>query len=105
MGKKLEPMTRNGKVDQYLFHCPGCDNLHALWVRPQAGRPCWTFNGDLERPTFSPSLLVRPVGKQGTGPNRTMRCHSYIRDGQIQFLADCEHDLAGQTIEIPDWEE
>ena len=31
-------------------------------------------------------------------------CHSFIKDGNIQYLNDCTHKLAGQTIEIPDWE-
>lgn len=32
------------------------------------------------------------------------QCHSYITDGKIKFLADCHHSLAGQTVEIPDWD-
>lgn len=30
-------------------------------------------------------------------------CHSFIRDGQIQFLSDCTHALAGQTVPLPAW--
>jgi hypothetical protein len=30
-------------------------------------------------------------------------CHSFIIDGRIQFLGDCDHELASQTVEIPDW--
>lgn len=33
-------------------------------------------------------------------------CHSFIRDGQWQFLSDCAHSLAGQTVPmvpVPDW--
>lgn len=33
-------------------------------------------------------------------------CHSFIREGQWQFLGDCEHKLAGQTVPmvpVPDW--
>lgn len=25
-------------------------------------------------------------------------------DGRIQFLNDCTHALAGQTVDLPDWE-
>jgi hypothetical protein len=32
-------------------------------------------------------------------------CHSFITDGRIQFLGDCTHRLAGQTVPIPDWED
>jgi len=29
-------------------------------------------------------------------------CHSFIRDGKIQFLGDCTHALAGQTVDLPE---
>lgn len=108
----------------YNFHCPGCNEVHSVWVVPyNAGGPAWTFNGDIDRPTFSPSLLVRaghyaPQFKHGDDcwctwkakdpeKNKTSFgcyiCHSFIRDGKIQFLTDCTHALAGQTVDIPDW--
>ncbi len=52
----------------------------------------WGWNGSKDSPTFTPSLNV--VGY----------CHSLVRDGMIQFLSDCTHKLAGQTVEIPDWD-
>ena len=59
----------------------------------------WTFNDDLNKPTFSPSLLIRyPTSKKENV------CHSFIKNGNIQFLSDCTHDLAGRTVEIPDFE-
>jgi hypothetical protein len=33
-------------------------------------------------------------------------CHSFIRNGQWEFLGDCAHKLAGQTVPLPplpDW--
>ena len=27
------------------------------------------------------------------------RCHSFVKDGKVQFLGDCDHALAGQTLE------
>lgn len=30
-------------------------------------------------------------------------CHSFVTDGRIQFLGDCTHSLAGQTVDLPDW--
>ncbi|MNR55162.1 hypothetical protein D3C85_1754830 [compost metagenome] len=29
-------------------------------------------------------------------------CHSWVTDGKIQFLHDCTHALAGQTIALED---
>lgn len=63
--------------------------------------PLWTWDGNIERPTFDPSYLVMLDG------NREGRlCHSYIRNGCWEFLGDCYHALAGQTVDLPplpDW--
>lgn len=66
----------------------------------------WTFNGDLDRPVFGPSLLVRSELGEARTP---YVCHSFIgcngaQPGQITFLGDCTHALAGQTIDLPDVE-
>lgn len=79
------------------FECPGCGMLHQARIAgPSVEHPCWTFNGDLEKPTLSPSLLVR--WEYDRAPQV---CHSFVKDGQIQFLSDCTHDKAGQTVPLP----
>jgi hypothetical protein len=30
-------------------------------------------------------------------------CHSFVVDGRMQFLSDCTHVMAGQTVDIPVW--
>ena len=55
----------------------------------------WTFNGDLERPTFSPSM-VRPADPVGGTPYE----HFFIRDGKVEYLPDCDHELAGKTVDM-----
>lgn len=90
---KLQPVTRDGTTIAYVFYCPGCETPHQYMVDP-GGKLCWKFNGDLERSTFSPSLLM-------TSPGR--RCHLFVRDGQIQYCGDCHHDLAGKTVDVPEW--
>jgi hypothetical protein len=86
----------NGDI---YFSCPGCGAGHALNTDPSKGRPCWTFNGDFERPTFTPSILARWT----FGENHEPRvCHSFVTDGNIQFLGDCTHALAGQTVPLED---
>lgn len=93
-----------------LFYCPGCRCHHGPRVE---GVNPWQWNGSLESPTFSPSILVR-----GTVPitdneharimagekiePKPLVCHSFVREGRIEFLSDCTHELAGQTVEIPD---
>jgi len=61
----------------------------------------------MDKPTFTPSLITgRPVwtGSQKDGKWVDEICHSYITEGRIQYLVDCTHAMAGQTVEIPDWE-
>lgn len=86
--------TETGK--KLLFYCPGCKQYHAFVVDRNM-HPVWTWNGDMEKPTFSPSLLVHGATDK--------RCHSFVRDGKIEFLSDCFHELRGQTVEMKgiDW--
>lgn len=82
------------------FWCAGCETHHAVKV------PGWTFNGDTERPTFAPSVLVTyngPDAGQDRGDGKTAppaRCHSFVTDGRIQYLTDSTHRLSGQTVDL-----
>lgn len=87
------------------FWCPGCDEGHHVRVEGE-GKPLWGYNGKPEAPTFSPSVLVTGVQcrrqhKVEAG-GKTV-CHSFVREGQIQFLGDCTHGLAGQTVPLPEF--
>jgi hypothetical protein len=55
--------------------------------------PEWKWNGDTEKPTISPSIL---------SDNQQVRCHSFVREGKIEFLNDCTHEHAGQTLDLLD---
>ncbi|MEN6535517.1 MAG: DUF6527 family protein [Bryobacteraceae bacterium] len=75
----------NGK--SFLHWCPGCECLHLINIeKPNKQGAQWTFDGNVEAPTFSPSINYPGV------------CHYFIHSGQIQFLSDCRHKLAGQTV-------
>ena len=90
--------------NRFLFHCPGCKCAHQIAAKgATAYNPpvAWDWNGSLTNPTFSPSLKV--WWDEGS-PAVNKVCHSFITDGKIQFLHDSTHELAGQTVEIPDWE-
>lgn len=62
----------------------------------------WTWNGSVDAPTFAPSILVRWRGYDEDKPVETC-CHSFVREGMIQFLTDCTHRLAGQTVPLAPW--
>jgi hypothetical protein len=91
---------QKGNNRWYIF-CPGCFDLSR---KNSPENPHWwmlgalhcfddtihQFNGDTEKPTLSPSLL-------STG---SKRCHSFVTDGRIQFLSDCDHDLKNRTEDL-----
>lgn len=99
------------------FWCPGCEEMHVIDVGPGG----WGWNRDGDRPTFTPSVLVRTGHYlHGNTPGncycdfaqrepeaakgctwKCSRCHTYVTDGRIQFLTDCSHAMAGQTVELP----
>ena len=119
MSKAKIVTDNDGRFYGIRFDCPGCALakqhgtkmvvLPVDWTPPGYarspnihGQP-WGFNGDLERPTFSPSVLGRWTEWQGDDvPPKQYVCHSFVRDGRIEFLPDCTHSLAGQTVDLPD---
>lgn len=121
---KLEELKRDDGVRTMMFECPGCDMMHQVNVSGP-GRPMWSWNGSMERPTFSPSVLVTYDHMSEAGRARSKDfyeqhgryptheenpydvhdvCHSFVTDGRIQFLGDCTHKLAGQTVDLPEIE-
>jgi hypothetical protein len=94
---------------RHHYWCPGCDSLHGIAIRPhtQDNGAGWEFTGTLERPTYSPSQLTTWNRWKGDGvePEKFV-CHTFIREGRIEFLNDCTHALKGQTVALPplpDW--
>ena len=76
--------------------CPGCRSGHTIVVDAPNG---WTWDGDRERPTISPSILAHGV-RRADGTIYRPQCHSFVRAGRWEFLTDSEHDLAGQTVDV-----
>jgi hypothetical protein len=87
----------------YCHWCPGCGYAHTIWTDGGAG-PQWTFNGDVNAPTFSPSVrhfVPARTNRYGVQfPEKTF-CHYFITAGQIAFCGDCEHAFSGQTVPLP----
>ncbi|WP_036292055.1 DUF6527 family protein [Methylosinus sp. PW1] len=91
--------------DRLGFLCPACGCLHFVDHR-------WSFAGDYDRPTFSPSIRVNgvaaPTDEELDEYARTRKlpaprpfvCHSFVTAGKIQFLGDCTHELAGRTVDL-----
>lgn len=119
----LRRMQFEGRPDgpgHLAFRCPGCGEHHVVGVR-QPNSPSWTWDGSESRPVLSPSLLARGAltekdadgfwngewKRDQQGEPVPYVCHSFIgcngaQPGQIIFLSDCTHALAGQAVDLPE---
>lgn len=99
-------LARDGAMRKLLWWCSGCETPHGVTIA-ESGTNGWAWNGSLEAPTLSPSILVQGTRggahEQPPTPPRDHVCHSFLREGRQQFLADCTHPLAGQTVELEPW--
>jgi hypothetical protein len=120
----LSKFLRNVAGGGLSFWCEGCREAHTVWIQghePNDGRPRWSWNGDVERPVFGPSVLVtghwytakgaadeqawQDAGCPEPRPKfetADTRCHTFVgcngaQPGEITFLSDCTHALAGQV--------
>ncbi len=93
----------------YAHWCPGCESMHGIATdAPQANGARWSFNGDVNAPSFSPSINIRwgrfvdPTFDDSADPKRLSGvCHYFLTAGQIQFCADSTHALSGKTVPLP----
>lgn len=81
----------------WSFYCPGCGHGHVFWVGGSPIYPSWQFNGDLDKPTFSPSLLNTCDNHPDPAQRR---CHLNLIDGKLHYHNDCTHPLAGKTMDL-----
>jgi len=99
----LSPILRKDGINDDLlyFMCPGCGTEHVIRY---GGHDTWSWNGNVLKPTFLPSVKVTYNGPDAdTGGRPAAICHSFVTDGRIQFLADSTHALAGQTVDLPEF--
>lgn len=94
--------------DGYAHWCPGCEEMHPL---PRT----WSFNGDVNKPTFAPSFRHQGVKREfvdhrwtgewirdAAGDPVAFCCHYQLIDGVLNFCGDCTHSLAGQSVPLPE---
>ena len=114
MAVRREDDKADGRVLAVSFRCPGCGDTHWLNVDPASKGPCWTWNGSTELPTIRASIMAKSGHycyhaepgdcwcNDPEAPFACYVCHSFVTDGRIEFLADCSHALAGQTVDLPE---
>lgn len=118
---QVQTVTRNdgASYKALVFWCPGCEYVgedgetqggaHMLPITGSGdigAQPSWGFSGTEDCPTLSPSILSKVDFRRVNGEVVHLVCHSFMRNGQLEFLEDCNHQYAGQTIglpPLPDW--
>ncbi len=81
----------------FFVYCPACVRAHRFITENGADpREVWHFDGNLEYPTFSPSLQVESGPLKPGG--RDEICHSYLTCGVWDFRPDSTHAMAGQKV-------
>lgn len=111
MGQVSKYLRKN--ENGYTHWCPACKEMHPL---PDG----WNFNGDVNKPTFTPSFkhdgvkTVRDELGRWTGdwvlddqgkPVKEI-CHYILTDGILNFCSDCTHEFRGISIplsELPEY--
>ena len=116
---QLSLFLRNMEGEKLSFWCPGCKSPHTVFY----GIGGWQWNGDANKPVISPSIFCtfptwvpevthsnwekwkKEPWKQ---EKQQVVCHSFIgcngaAPGEIIFLLDCTHVLAGKTVPLFSW--
>lgn len=113
MGQAGKYLRRVGAADGhtargYSHWCPACEEMHAFAVDEAFKNGArWSFDGNLDAPTFSPSMNIRTgrfadpnfVDAEG---DLSRVCHYFLRNGHLEFLGDCTHGMKGQTVPLPE---
>lgn len=121
IGKKLRrAVGLQGRHIRLMHWCPACEEVHGFTIA--GGPPCWSFNGNFDKPSFNPSMLIYTEFDDEGMPlplhHRRTICHYFIRTGAelgqrganldpnksyIDYCSDSPHALRGKIVELPDW--
>ena len=92
---QVSPKFRRLEGNRLSWYCPACKEMHVLPLDQG-----WKFNGDLIRPTFTPSF--RHTFTKGHGCLQiTEICHYTMTEGKVFYYTDCTHHTRGEVI-MPD---
>lgn len=128
LSNKLRKWVNPDNGDEGLtYFCQGCDSIHTIKTK---GNGAWGWNCDVGKPVFTPSVLLTSTRLTDKGnadleawreagyPARDAPfesvpyvCHSFVgcngaQPGEVIFLGDCTHALAGRVLpfaDLPEW--
>ncbi len=91
--------TETSSSGKMLWHyCEGCGKRHLIRVtKSPTGDHVWDWDGDVDLPTFSPSVRHNNHFEH--------ICHYTITKGRVVFHEDSTHPLAGYEVDLPNFPE
>jgi len=94
----------------FAHWCPGCQEHHYIPTENPAGSINWSFDGNVDCPTFNPSVRIfrdYDVSKtaESWGRQLVKCCHYFLHAGKLTYCADTTHEFSGQTIDLPEFPE
>lgn len=107
-GPGLYEQCGPGEANFLRIRIPGPAGFQTLPIitrGTRAGTGAWTWNGSVDAPTLRPSVAVNGffcADDENGERDEPFACHSWINDGKVQFLSDCTHEFAGQTLDLLD---
>lgn len=105
MSIELSSKLRQPAPGQIRHWCPACHCGHVFNVdAPNASGAVWGWDGNVDRPTFRPSMHIQTgewTDADGMRRRAATVCHYFLIDGQITFCNDSPHRLAGMTVDLP----
>lgn len=86
----------------FVHYCEGCKDLHYIYTKMKNNLGCrWSFNGNMEKPSVTPSVHYKAEDKDPEWP-LLMVCHYILTDGVLNYCGDCTHELAGKSVPLPE---
>lgn len=96
---RIREYTKNPGVS-YIF-CTACQEFHSIHTKiPDVNGTIYNITGTLQQPTITP-LVVRVIEKFNKSKHSADHiCNGVVTEGQIRYLENCTHTLAGKSVEL-----
>lgn len=91
------------KGTKYLYFQPEGMDVMSIPVITSGSRSeskCWSWNGDLEKPTVKPSVLHAYSKSYEVGEYKEIKIHFWLNDGVCKCLGDCTDGNAGKELQL-----
>jgi len=87
----------------WLVKCKGCGREHIIPTKNQLPQHNWTFDGNVESPTFRPSIneTCNDPSMKGYSPQaKRSCCHFTVTKGKIMYHGGTSHELIGKQLDL-----